>query len=1128
MGKVFRLHEGINNLQDWQDVPKYGKTVTDAIKNPDGATMGKRITSIPSPFAVIDLVKTAFKIVTDSGDLDGDPDNPTEYHRIVSDALDVAEIFFNIDKNADKVEIVECGKETIKSIGGPVGDTLDMFMAQDAEAYNFGAINAFYILNFKCGTKPMNVIGATSPATLFFAPANDLSFATKAICFANGDFPFDDALQPLYKRDIELIRFLWILMKQRTADGRVVSDLVPEFYEYLIKTYEKLDAEGRQKLVDAKAEDIESYETISVGTATSVEIFAGVKMRKRPATEMRGTSDFEIVTSLPQAAGDKLPLVLPLESGNEYCDLFYATGKLGPAFKLDEPDTRPLNERTLPKEGTKYPYLMPSDFFEDDIIKLEWGNDSDAFFCGGAENCQYLLPIKRTVFDFFPISDVLKMVKMNIGPTGARVDVSVEIPIKCGQKIIYKKRYLENGTCGGDGSKVNPDGSIIESDFVISMMPRIRFSNPQEAIYRFGLISQEDNDLGLTLVGDGKDIEPKSVVCRNKRANELHILSYAVEGTNVDYIQVHAGRARGIVLPILTPQQPFSNKTFSFAVDLGTCNTHIEYKVDGGSSKALDILTEDRQLYLFPSKCPRSVKAIIEGEFIPTELGSPASGDKFPLRTILSVANNTDWNKKVLPFSSVNASFTYDTHPADASCTPEINIKWNNDIHSKEYIRLFIESLFIVMRNKVIMGGGEPSKTKVCWFYPISMTPGKVAKFKTEWGKAYEKYFGGPMENIAPITESIAPFYYAKAAEGAAPIATVDIGGGTTDIVIANNGKIVAVTSFRFAANNVFGNGLSDLKDEMKPLNGIVGMFMNKILNTLNCNGLNDLVNLLNSRIESRDSAEIASFLFSLRDNKEIKDNQMTETADFSKLLHLDSEVKIVLILFYFAIIYHIAHIVKTKKCEVPTLLLFSGNGSKILPIITEDESILGKLTKTIFEKVCNEQNVRDIKLKYNYNEKSPKIFTCKGGLAIPVGATVDVDELKVVLNGDNRSFVGESDTYSSISDAEGNLSKDTLNIVSTQIKEMLDLFFEIGSSKNMKFEDFFDISKESFSTAKEVCYNNIEENLNTGFMKKLEEVTPDDVQEETIFFYPLVEMLYTLSCELYNRQAESAQSIGI
>ena len=92
MAKVFRIHKGASNtISNWEDSVRIGTKAIDSIEDPVGATDKKEITSIPSPFARIDLVKRAFKYVAEHG-LEG----KTAYHKLVSDSLDVGQIFFNI------------------------------------------------------------------------------------------------------------------------------------------------------------------------------------------------------------------------------------------------------------------------------------------------------------------------------------------------------------------------------------------------------------------------------------------------------------------------------------------------------------------------------------------------------------------------------------------------------------------------------------------------------------------------------------------------------------------------------------------------------------------------------------------------------------------------------------------------------------------------------------------------------------------------------------------------------------------------------------------------------------------------------------------------------------------------
>ena len=67
MAKIFRLQQsGSDTLEGWQTSGKYSTTAIEEIKDPNDNSASKQITSIPSPFARMDLIKTAFGIVSQS------------------------------------------------------------------------------------------------------------------------------------------------------------------------------------------------------------------------------------------------------------------------------------------------------------------------------------------------------------------------------------------------------------------------------------------------------------------------------------------------------------------------------------------------------------------------------------------------------------------------------------------------------------------------------------------------------------------------------------------------------------------------------------------------------------------------------------------------------------------------------------------------------------------------------------------------------------------------------------------------------------------------------------------------------------------------------------------------------
>ena len=296
MGKVFRLHTGNNNLVGWGDSSAYGNTAIRQIKDPNGATSKKEITSIPSPFARMDLVKTAFKVITESKELNGD----SIHHKLVSDCFDVGEIFFNIDKFRDKVRIIVWDKK--KDLQALLnsdndrhrlfGETLRLYLEQDADAFNFDKLDRIYLLDYTGPDKPgqVNIIGATSPATFFFTSANDLSYVSKHLSFR----PFDEEFQPLYKRDFDY-QMYWYCLQMSLLD---FADLFPEINTYLNLSYTKLNNSQKEKIsaLDKEAYDA-YYEDLSVTSDANLVEVLGFHLKKRKnITDVK--SDFQIYSSV--------------------------------------------------------------------------------------------------------------------------------------------------------------------------------------------------------------------------------------------------------------------------------------------------------------------------------------------------------------------------------------------------------------------------------------------------------------------------------------------------------------------------------------------------------------------------------------------------------------------------------------------------------------------------------------------------------------------------------------------------------------------------------------------------------------------------------------------------------------
>lgn len=1143
MSKVFRLYkEGTTTYQGWNESPAfpYNSNARDTIEDPDGASAKNEITSIPSPFARIDLVKTAFKEVCrraqkNIAELDGD----TIFHKMVSDTLDVGEIFFNIDKFKGKIEIITWNpSEATASLmedGNTghyyVGDALQKYFESDAKTYNFGQLRNIYLLNYVNyvdGTGEINIIGATSPATLFFSGANNLDYV-KDVFFANNDKPFDDEYQSLYKRDFDYIKAWWVLRK--SING--FSNLFPEIESYLNLTFKAIsDPAIKNKLTSLTSASVNDFSPIDVHSyqqTNQVEVLGNTLLKKK--TGVQGDNQFTLRPE-QELKGIK-PLVLPVESGNKYATLLYVNGVWGADNKAPYKDSNSdVYHRVLPYDGSTYPYLTISDFLEDTIVNVPHKLNKKYYFDGNVgdqeSGSSFLIPIKPLYFKFFSIEtltanmpDGKPAFEMEL-VAGGSVHVTIRIPIVGNsntQYIEYKRIYYSKRQ--SDISSTSNSGGMTEFDFTGLVMPSMKFQNDEDALYTVSCVSTFSNQFKLDFYEYGTILHDIPKDCRNMERGQFDYKAetYSITGRNFDIIRItNNNNVSNLIIPVFLTHQNLDE--YEFSIDLGTSNTHIEYKkVDANSSMPLSYKDNEAIFSTFFLKSFMEIQGtlvpidlkqehdLIAADFIPSIVGED-SDFMFPTRTVLSYAKTTDWTERLRTFGLLNFNLTYNKRVAlPYNAKPMVNIKWSNKTNAQTAMQAYINNLMLIIRNKVIANNGRIAKTKITWFYPNSMSPRRLSQLREAWNSAYARMFdtNGSTRNIS---ESVAPIkYYFRRYATATNLINVDIGGGTTDIAFSSNGKVNYITSFKFAANSLFEDSFSDIN----PNNGIVDWFKGDILALLQSQSLNDLVHIYNSNLGQ--PSNMASFLFSLKDNSATKSIEQNNI-DFNKILQNDSKFKIVFIIFYVAIIYHIAQIVKTMGIKAPRHIAFSGNGSKIISIISTDAKILSKFTKLIFEEVLGSEYEGDLDILGLEQNSNPKESTCKGGL-IPSEDSDDSIE-QIVLKDSAGDIVTSSDVYKSIGIAQRE------QIISS-INDFFHLALTILPSK-INFDDNFGVENSSIKIAQKECKKDLETYLDKGIeLSTAESGNADNKIEDALSFYPIKGVLQALSekiNEYYNQNA--------
>lgn len=1122
MAKVFRIHkEGSGNIIDWQESHSYGDNVIKQIVDPFGAKATKEITSIPSPFSRIDLAVTAFKNVCDSG-LEGD----TIYHKIVSDCLDIGEIFFNVDnfkdphdRANDKIEILvwDRNKELDNLSKGNiqhklVGATLDMYLNQDARTYNFDKMDRIYLLNYKGPDRrdpQVNIIGATSPATLFFSSANDLTYVSDHLRFRTNDCPFDSHYSPLFMRDIEFQKFLYAF---RLSIGKIrFAELFEAVNEYLDESYARLSNEYKTEIDTLNEQSINIYEILNDGKSNQVDIL-GYHLRKRNETGVI-TSDFEIMCS-SKKDGLK-PLVLPVKAGNSYADLSYVQGKWDCSYQAPYNDSSDLDSRHLPYVGLKYPYLTIDDFLSRNLIYLPFDFNGKDFYNGNSDtrvsNYSYLLPLTKTFFEYFSVKDLTSTMKdgknmFELRPAnGGSVRVVLRIPIKNGRYIEYERFYVP-----GKSVDLNDDSAcIVEKQFGMGVLPLVRFGDGVLPGYRIAMFSKSDKT-SLEFANDGEKCDIIHHVIRRKAGSSAcSVESYVLEN-NFDVIYVTVDGLTNVIVPRFRSTN--GGNQFTFAIDFGTTNTHVEYSVDKSSPRAFDISNSEIQLCRFSTDYADQealdINVAFEDSFIPSLVGGN-SEFKFPIRTAFAEWGEVNYQKHTEAIADGNIPFRYEKARMPFYNKVKTDLKWASAGDSNTRVKLYLETLFIMLRNKVLLNGGRLSDTKIVWFYPASMSVARKNSFEQTWESLFKKYIGSDNEtNLLCLSESAAPYFYYKNKKGITSDAvTIDIGGGTTDVFVVQNNIPTLMTSFRFASNSIFGDGYNWSPDS----NGFVKKFSGKIEEALNANSqhLKDVQSAFTEIMKSDNSSDISAFFFSLATNASVAKNRIP--LDYLKMLAEDSKMKYVFIIFYGSVIYYLAKMMKAKNLNVPQVIAFSGNGSKTLSVLSTSDKTLSDFVTCLFRKVYG--HGEDIRI---INEEEPKLATSKGGIYYDGSLSFDdVENMRYSLLGTDGTTSVAGMTYNQVNNEE------TIRKVSQSVGNFIDDLFSVENI-NKILVDSLGADASLFSKIPSLCKKNLEEYTKQGLKAKLDElkgwgVEPTAPVEETMFFYPVVAMLNYLAREISN-----------
>ncbi len=1141
MAKIFNNTDKVNydqernmSLSGWENTVVYDDIRIGRITDTVGAgiALAKMGTSIPTPFARIQLFDTAFAQVNNLGH-----DTDSVYGRLVSECLDFLEFIFNcgdlitIKKWNVNTEIQNLQLSTSKHQA--LGRCLEKF----ARDLNVRDIYLFYYDNV--------LIGGSSPYTLVYTSPNwqRLKTITNATGLA-GNILFDDysnpnvAPWPLYRRHEDFRAFL---TKYIVAFRNVPNFRNSQFYQYIFKNQDGTQDPAMKALFMQntggipyeKVNFVTEYNVLKDGADVDVLGLGGNDVLYL-ASKQLGTvtdngrnspvsHDYEIEPTstryLNNCPNGVTPLVLNdygISSAVYLGGLPWANGTV-----LIRNPHEDLDKRILPGGGNvQHPYLTDADFLEDKLLKMPYTINGQAFYTF-AGNTQYLLPLKPRFFEYFNIEDLnnVKNLSFSLIELGDKsVEVKLTIPIKCQThpyielKKVYKVQedIVTVPPIPGFSVAIFPSYKLVDTN-VPNIYSVMLHDSSQHGSLATNFYAIDANDVNEVIVAQDKRVE------RTPSAS-----TYLEINSAFDLVTVNWEGATAMLVPKFKQVTPNAvAQGLTVGIDFGTTNSYISLSYNSGANpQTLEISEQEIQVltlnevnltngnygqdYQDSFNGMISYNQAIDREFAPLLLGQQ-SDVKFPYRTVTCESSTFAGRNNVQLFGHINLGFNFMKEIVDlTSARYNTNIKWDLEQHNntnivdcENRVRAFCLQVAWMIKNKIMLSGSAATQYTAYLTFPYTMGRPLKARIESFWRDAFDKTMGNGNVTINRSTESIAPYYFmiGNGTQFTSNALNVDIGGGTTDMLFADiENRRFWYNSSLFAGNDIWGDG-KQLVPHHNLDNGFVTYF-EQLLNSGQLNASSDrqmAYAKYKNLVES--SADLMSYIFRY-------------DSEFNFVCYIrNSNNKLMPILHTHlaAVVYHIAQVLKAKEMTVPTTIMFSGMGAEYIHLISSVDDDITMLIKTLLAEFMGYgYNDPDRNMPQNFKvsfQACPKEVTAQGAMLQDHPSLGNIrqyhqDELYVygIDDAPNAILYGEAETTKEYKAKAIKMFDDFIEkfLLNENITRYLRRDFAVEFSS-----DFIDVLRANAGMSYDVMARSKSAN---------------DQVEETLFFWPLKNGLYEAS----------------
>lgn len=668
------------------------------------------------------------------------------------------------------------------------------------------------------------VIGSTSPATLTMgAPGLQ---ALDRIMVQQGRPLFGTPMH-LWERDEEFVMYLVHWFNAFPQARRHMSGLYsyiltnlevarrrrPELYRKILGRVENPTAFNREAAEALATSLADTY--AEPATSNPPRLYGAPLLTRRAADLLLSPSesDFLLCPAIEQPAGQLLPLILREGFTPAGAEQFrYISGPWLASTRVSTGGIAP-EKRVLPDTSIVYPWLTSCDFLEDVIIELSTPI-APQFYSperGTATEPGYLLPVKSLFFKYFPASYLAGNVvpgrrAIEMRREGDAMTVILRLPTKKSYVELSRTYRRQQGPDTGAPIEES-EGLIIENSRLSAAVFPFARTGMQD-IYNVRLFEMmPDFKASLSFYASGVP-EPLSVKEPFVRTStRVARTSYYEVNHSWDYarVTIASGRAGGrlyqaVILPLWPSYSPSADQ-FTFAVDFGTTNTHVEYAIGDTPARPLTFDRSAEATLVATLESPGSLAqadTLLDVEFIPRALGDDYG---FPLRTALARNVSTDARPEAL--RSVNIPFLYERKPFNGYRVSTM-LKWGDEQADSEQ---FLREIMLLIRARIILDSGSPSRTRIVYFYPVSMKRSLQHRYLSLWEDLCARYLDPAHIEVQGLPESVAPaYFYHNASTDGSDYASIDIGGGSSDVVIyrADEQKMQSypdiIASFRLPA----------------------------------------------------------------------------------------------------------------------------------------------------------------------------------------------------------------------------------------------------------------------------------------------------------------------------------------